>query len=304
MKRRKIVFLMVSAALLLSLAFGVSVQAEEVELVWEYEGDYADEIEVVVEATTKAYPGDDITVAIGGEAQEDLYDVTMDIWIKGSAEEGAERWESDEESVLYGDDLEYGDDFYEEYEFEIPETADPGMMLGHITCEWDIWDADLEDYVTHSFDTAFPMTYLMNKDYEDLQEDYANLQKDYAGLKTNYTDLSSKYNSLQTSYNSLKSDYDSLKTTYNSLKSSYDSLKSEHDTLVSDYVDLQKKYTSLDSEHKTLQGDYDTLESEYEATASELSNYTTYTYALAAATIIFVVTTIIFAVRKPKTVLS
>jgi len=42
------------------------------------------------------------------------------------------------------------------------------------------------------------------------------------------------------------------------------------------------------------------LKSEHEATTIELSNYTTYTYALAITTIIFVVTTIIFAVRKPS----
>jgi len=286
------------AALLLSLASSSNAEAEV--LVWEYKDRYDDEIEVKVYGTVQAYPGDTIDVTVKAEAQEDLNDVDMDIWIEGTKDEGNETWASDKESVVSGD-LDDGEDVEEDFEFEVPETADSGMMVGHISCEWEVeveFEVDTEPYyewVAHSFDIAFPMTYLLNKDYEDLQEDYTELQADY-------TELVSERDKLKTDYTSLKSDYDSLDATYDSLKSSYDPLKSKYDTLVSDYDVLQKNYNSLDSEHKTLLDEYDALKSEHEATTIELSNYTTYMYALAITTIIFVVTTIIFALRRPKTV--
>jgi len=301
MERRKTVVLMVLAtALLLSLASVVRVQAA-VESVWDYDGDYDNEIEVSVRATDIARPGDEITVEIDGEAKEDLANVEMDIWVEGSYEEGTEPWESDTEEVL-SEDLDDGDDFSEEYAFNIPETADPGMIVGHLRCEWEVQvevDTDVYEWVTHSFDVAFPMTYLLGAVTE---EEFEALQEDYAELQAVYTKTITELDKWKNDYTSLKSDYDSLDATYDSLKSSYDSLKSEHTTLVSEKDALQKEYTSLDSEHKTLLDEYDALKSEHEATAGELSNYTTYTYALAITTIIFVVTTIIFAVRKPKTV--
>jgi len=301
METRKVAVLMVLVtALLLSLASVVRVQAA-VESVWDYDGDYDNEIEVSVRATDIARPGDEITVEIDGEAKEDLADVLMDIWVEGSYEEGTERWESDTEEVL-SEDLDDGDDFGEEYAFEIPETADPGMIVGHVRCEWEVeleFEVDTEVYyewVTHSFDVAFPMTYLLGV----TEEEFKALQEDYAELQAVYTELVSERDKWKTDYTSLKSDYDSLTATYDGLKSSYDSLKSERDTLVSEKDALQKEYNSLDSEHKTFLDEYDALKSEREATTIELSNYTTYTYALAITTIIFVVTTLIFAVRKPS----
>jgi len=299
MKRGKIVALMVLVtALLLSLASISNAEAEV--LVWEYKDRYDNEIEVKVYATVQAYPGDTIDVTVKAEAQEDLNDVDMDIWIEGTTDDGNETWASDKESVISGD-LDDGEDVDEDFEFEVPETADPGMMVGHISCEWEVEEVftvdttEVSEWVAHSFDVAFPMTYLLNKDYEDLQEDYAELQ-------TDYTKVISERDKLKTDYNSLKSDYDSLNVTFDSLKSKYDTLESDYKTLLGEKDALQKKYNSLDSEHKALQAEYDALGSEYEATVGELSNYKTYMYALAVTTVIFVITTIIFAVRKPKTV--
>ena len=126
MRSRKIVVLMVLVtALLLPLASGV--QAEEVDLVWEYEGGYDNEIEVSVEATTKASPGDTIDVTVTAEAREDLEDVDMDIWIEGTEDEGDEFWESDAEIVI-NEDLDDGEDVEEDFEFDVPETADFGII--------------------------------------------------------------------------------------------------------------------------------------------------------------------------------
>mgnify|MGYP001047578324 CR=1 FL=1 len=294
MEKRKILALMVlMTTLLLPLASKTSAQIEE-ENVWDYEGTYEDYIAVEVTTPAQAYPGDEITIEVLAEAQEDLEDVVVDIWVVGTLGEGTESWESDVESgVIDVSTLDEGDDETGDCSVEIPEDVDPGLICGYIYCEF----YSMADFETYSFETGFPITYLLGA---ITQEEFEALQEDYAKLQASYTDLSSKYSSLQTSYNSLKSDYDSLKATYDSLKSSYDPLKSKYDTLVSDHDVLQKEYSSLDSEHKTLLDEYDALKSEHEATTIELSNYTTYTYALAITTIIFVVTTIIFAVRKPS----
>lgn len=293
MGMKKVLVLMVLVTALV-LALAPSVQAQDVEEVWDYDGDYDDEIEVYVDATTKADPGDDIEVTVSGEAQDDLENVTMDFWIEGSSEEGDERWESDGEEVLYRDDLEDGDDFDEEFEFEIPVDTDYGMVLGHITCEWD-YPIDTDEFEEHSFDIVFPMTYVLGaiseEDFEELQDDYNDLQDDYTTLIT-------QRDSLQNDLNTLQNDHDSLTATYNSLKSSHDSLQTEYTNLSSSYDDLQVDYNSLNSEHNSLQADYDSLESSYEAATA----YTTYTYILAATTVIFVITTIIFATRKSSSI--
>jgi len=290
--RKNLVLMVLVTALVLALA--PSVQAQDVEEVWDYEGDYDDEIEVTVDATTKADPGDDIEVTVSGEAQDDLENVTMDFWIEGSSEEGDERWESDGEEVLYRDDLEDGDDFDEEFEFEIPVDTDFGMVLGHITCEWDFL-IDTDEYEEHTFDIVFPMTYVQGaiseEDFEELQDDYNDLQEDYTGLIA-------ERDNIQNLYNSLSSDYNSLTDTYDSLQSSHNSLETEYTNLSNSYDDLQGDYNSLNSEHNSLQADYDALELSYEAAAA----YTTYTYILAATTVIFVITTIIFATRKSSSI--
>jgi len=318
MERRKVIALSVLAtALLLSLAPGLIAEVETRRVLSFTEWD----LRVRVYAPYQAYPGDTIEVRATAEAVEELYDVTITIDIFGSKSDaegrlGYDSWE-DDISFVSGVDWEAEEGKDREYDVDIPEDSDPGLVYGQVTAEWTT-AADLED---HTYTESFTITYIMNEDYEnikDLLED-----EGYAGNETGLEDLledydaafserdaaiserdkwKSDYTSLKSDYDSMKSDYDSMKATYDSLKSSYESLESEHATLVSEKDALQKKYNSLDSEHKTLQAEYDGLESEYEATAGELNNYKTYTYALAVATVIFVVTTIIFAVRKPKTV--
>jgi len=311
MGRRKVVALSVLAtALLLSLASGLIAQEETRRVLSFTEWD----LRVRVYAPYQAYPGDTIEVRVTAEAVEDLEDVTITIDIFGSKSDaegrlGYDSWE-DDISFVSGVDWEAEEGKDREYDVDIPEDSDPGPVYGQVTAEWTT-AADGED---HTYAESFTITYIMNEDYEnvkDLLED-----EGYAGNETGLEDLLEDYDAAfserdaaiserdkwKSDYTSLKSDYDSMKATYDSLKSKYDSLESDYKALLSEKDALQKKYNSLDSEHKSLQAEYDGLESEYETTAGELNNYKTYMYALAVATVIFVITTIIFAVRKPKTV--
>lgn len=254
------------------------------------------DLRVRVYAPYQAYPGEEIEVRVTALALEDLDDIYITIDSFGSKseedKEGYDSWE-DDIRFLRGVDWEKDDDKEREYDVKIPEDSDPGLVYGHITAEW---IADGED---HTYAESFPITYVMNKDYEDLQEDFEDLSSEYDELKTNYEDLSSTYSDLLVTYNSLKSGYDSLKATYDSLKSSFDSLKSEQDTLASDYSTLQKTYASLDSDYDSLLADYDALESK---SVSELGTSRNLMYVFVVTTIVFVATSVILLARKPKTV--
>jgi len=297
MERKKIITLMaLLTALLLPLALSVSAAVEE--NVWTYEGYFEDYIAVEVTTPAQAYPGDKIKIEVWVEAQEDLEDVVVDVRVLGTKKNGTVSWESSwQYGVIDVSPLDSGDDDSDDCDITIPTDVDPGVICGYIYCEF----YDVTDDETYYFETGFPITYLLSKAYENLKADYAKLQAENAKLKANYTDITTKYTTLQTTYNTLKSDYDSLTATYTSLKSTYDSLKSENDKLKSDYSALQTKYTTLDTANKKLQGDYTSLESTYKTTSSELSSYTTYTYILAVTTIVFVITTILFALRRSKT---
>jgi len=299
--RSKKILILLSIACLLFLASSSMAMAAETRSVLSFtEWD----LRVRVYAPYQAYPGDTIEVRVTAKALDDLDDITITIDIFGSkskdGEEGYDSWE-DDIRFLSGVDWEEGDDKDKEYAVEIPEDSDPGLVYGHIAAEWTTV-ADGED---HTYAESFTITYVMNKDYEDLQEDYKDLSSKYNKLKTDYDALSSTYSSLMATYNSLKSDYDSLedmKSDYDSLKSSYDSLESEHNTLISDYGALQKKYTSLDSDYKSQLADYEALKSEYETSVGELGTSRNLMYVFVVTTIVFIATSIILFARKPKTV--
>lgn len=251
-------------------------------------------------APYQAYPGDTIEVRVSAEAEEDLDNIYLTIDIFGSkpkeGKEGYDDWE-DDIRVLRGVDWDEGDDKDHKYDVEIPEDSDPGLVYGHITAEW----TTVEDYEDHTYAESFTITYIMNKDYEDLQEDYEDLSSEYDKLKTDYEDLSSTHSDLLATYDSLKSDYNSLNATYDSLKSSHDSLQTDYSELSSNYDALQEDYKSLNSEYNSLLADYEALESEYETSVSELGTSRNLMYVFVVTTVVFIATSIILFMRKPKT---
>jgi len=305
MRRRNIIALSVLVAIFLwSLAPELFAEVETRSVLsFTEEG-----LRVRVYAPYQAYPGDTIKVRVDADALEALADVTITIDIFGSrsknGKEGYDKWE-DGISVVDGVDWEEDEGKDKTYNVDIPSYSDPGLVYGHITCEW----TTVTDDVDHTYAESFTITYVLNKAYEDLQEDYKDLSSKYDKLKVDYDGLSSTYNDLQKTYNSLRSDYDSLRATYEGLNSSYQSLQTDykslqadHSELSSKYDDLETRFSSLDSEHKSLLAEYDDLESRYEATVDELGTFKTYTYIFVLTTIVAIATTIIIALRRPRTV--
>ena len=286
--RRIIVLLVLVTTLLLSLAPSLIAAAEPSR--WEYKNDYDDEIEIEVYAPYEAYPGDEITITVRVEAKEDLDDVTIDLLVVGSKDMGHKRWD-DEISVLDDETLDDGDEEEVDEDLKLPSTLDPGQVYGHIFAEWENEDGEqrYENIYT------FILTYIKHKDYEDLLVEHAELEADYAEL----SDLKEE----------LEADVTEWESKYKTLEDDYESLELSHETLQTDYADLESKYETAISERDAAISERDAAISERnaarlerDATAEELSDYQTYVYILVGTTILFIATTIIFAVRKPKTI--
>lgn len=300
--------ILLSMAFLSFLAFSPVATAAETRRVlrlYRYEG-----IDIRVYAPYQAYPGDRITIRVIVTALEDLEDVTVTIYVFGSKSDaegrvGYDSWD-DEIGVLYMDRLDEDDRVDEYYRLRVPSDSDPGLVYGLIDCAWRVYRTlGWED---RSYRDAFTITYLRNKDYEDLQVDYSDLLDEHNKLVADYDELSGEYSGLLATYNSLKSDYaslraayDSLSSNYGSLKSSYESLQADYSELSSDYDELQGDYNSLNSEYNSLLADYDALKSEYETSVGELSTSRNLMYVFVVTTVAFVATSIILLVRKPKT---
>ena len=131
-------------------------------------------------------------------------------------------------------------------------------------------------------------------DYQSLNATYIELLDAHDELLADYTELNSTYHALLLNYTELLGNYDSLQTNFTSLQSDYNSLNSALN-------DLQEDYDALNALYNNLNATYNDLKSEQEATFSKLNNMRDLMYAFIATTILFIVTTVYFATRKPKT---
>jgi len=298
MNSEKVVALL-SVAFLLFLAFSCSTAVAETRSVFTYT-EYG--ISVKVYAPYRAYPGDYITVRVWVKALVDLDEVTVTITVFGSKSLGYDDWEK-EITALDGVDLDLGEISDDDYKFRVPIDSDPGLIYGHIYCEW------TRAAGAESHDDSFIMTYLKNRAYEDLQVKYNDLLAKYNDLLNKYNRLLADYNALKADYSTLKTSYDKAKSDYNSLKASYDSLKSSNEklqadykTLRSDYDTLQGKFKALDSDYNSLKAEFTDLKSKYEAGVGELGSTRNLMYVFVVTTVVFIATTIIFVVRRPKAI--
>ncbi|MFQ6064187.1 MAG: NosD domain-containing protein [Candidatus Bathyarchaeia archaeon] len=144
--------------------------------------------------------------------------------------------------------------------------------------------------------------------WEDLLNIYIELLGDYQSLNTTYYELQDLYSELLADYNNLISthrdllfNYTGLLGTYDSLQTNYTNLQSDYDSLNSALSDLQEDYDALNALFNNLNASYNELESEQEAAFSRLNTIRDLMYAFIATTMFFIVTTVYFATRKPKT---
>ena len=176
---------------LLTLTFGSIVQfaisEPQTRLAWSYE---SEDILVEVYAPSQAYPGDVVPISVKVNATADLLDVYVILEIFGSKYENCSYWNTTSFSVLWNEDLDAGEGITEKYDLEVPADADPGLVYGHMVWKW--MTLDLQEYSKYD---SFSVTYLKNKDFEELQNEHAELQSTYEELNASYTELKSKHQS-------------------------------------------------------------------------------------------------------------
>jgi uncharacterized protein YdcH (DUF465 family) len=284
---KKAIVLTVATLFLLSLV--LSPTAFATSWGFTYEG-----MNLTVYAPTQAYPGDTITIRVRVEALEDLQSVYVTVWIYGTKSQGYATW-STSISVLNGVDLSSGVVRDENFNKLIPSDVDSGQLYSRTYARWKTYEGWITGWVDRSYDGSFFLTYLKNKAYDDLLTAYNNLLSQYNQKVAQYNDLVDKYNTL-------KSDYDTMKTQRDYWKTEYDSVKSAKDSLQTSYNNLQSKYNSLNSTYTSLLADYNNLKSK--TGVVEPATTTTLNYILALTTIVFLITTVFFATRKPKAKLT
>lgn len=180
--------LSVFALTVISGAVGQSTQ-EETRTVY-YHGEEHGGLLVEVEAPYHVYPGEKINVTVKVRAcTERIYVLYMRLNISGLMNE---RNETLLRSIAISDlepiDLVFNETYQYTYEILIPAEISPGLTYGNIWYEWTCWGVP-----TEISPTGFPVTYVRNKEYEELRNDYQALNSTYWSLQGNYTELESQY---------------------------------------------------------------------------------------------------------------
>jgi hypothetical protein len=147
----------------------------------------------------------------------------------------------------------------------------------------------------------------LRSSYDSLLANYSTLLADEARLLSEHDALLSNYNSLSANYNSLLADYNALTANYNSLLINYNNLYNLYSIFRANYTSLLGSFDSLSSNYNGLRTDYDSLESNYRGlktsydnSLGELALTRDVLYVFVASTIVFVATTLYFALRKLK----
>jgi hypothetical protein len=241
---------------------------------------------VQIYAPWQAYPNNTMTIRIIVDPKEDLMNVTVNLEIYGSMNEGKATWPR-HLVALENRDMDLGEVEDQYFNVSIPESVDPGLLHGHIYCSWKVWRNSSWQEQSIAFFDAHRVTYLRNKPYEDLKVTYNQLLANYSSLLSSYDQLLKDYNYLQTSYNDLEN-------SYNSLQANYNALLTDHNNLQTDYDSLNSTYYNLLSDYSSLQTSFNELKSKYEF-GGETASTLNLMYVFIETTVIFIATTIYFA---------
>lgn len=137
---------------------------------------------VEVYASYQCYPGETINVKVKLEALEDVKNASVTLFIWSSKSEGHNPWGTSF-TVLDVTDFPNGTIKEETYNITIPSNIDPGLTYGILLLNWSVyrstsWEAQWDK-------ASFRLTYVKNRDYEDLQTTYNDLQDKYNSVLSN-----------------------------------------------------------------------------------------------------------------------
>ena len=179
--------LSVFALTVTSGAVGQSTQ-EETRTVY-YHGEEQGGLIIDVEAPYQTYPSEKINLTVKVRACTEICVLYMHLNISGLMNEKNDTLlRSITISDLEGVDLVFNETRQYTYDILIPAEISPGLTYGNIWYEWTFWGTSKE-----ISPTGFPVTYVRNREYEELRNDYQVLNSTYWSLQENYTKLESQY---------------------------------------------------------------------------------------------------------------
>lgn len=177
MRNKTVVILLVPIFLLASIVFNSSVYAVEERKVLSrnYVG-----LGVEVYAPYQGDASESITIRVRVEALEDIKNVSVTLFLWGSKTEGSTPWGTSF-IVLDLTDFPNGTIREEAYNITIPSDIDPGLTYGILFLEWSIYRST--SWESQWDKASFRVTFVRNRDYENLQELYDQLEGELSNLR-------------------------------------------------------------------------------------------------------------------------
>ena len=181
--------------IMLSLALTRSTIAEPEETRTVYQLEYGG-LTIEIKAPYQADLGEKINVTVRVGATENIDVVSLSLSIYGlinETEEDLLGWDDIKElrgPYAAGASVEYV------YNLTIPEDMSPGLTYGTVSCEWEseiisqVLSAKLRLKIPSA---GFTLTYVGNKEFEQLETAYEELNASYWELNSSYTELEEKY---------------------------------------------------------------------------------------------------------------
>jgi len=193
----KKVIIPVLQLIMLSLTLTSNIIAESDETRTIYQLEEYGGLTLEIKAPYQADPGNEINVTLRVEATKEIDVVSFSLSIYGLVNET-------EEDLLGWVDIQEFKGLYTSggareyvYNITIPEDISPGLTYGSISCEWksmEIVSPPLKLELTLRIPSAgFVVTYVGNKEFEQLEMDYEELNASYWELNSTYTELEGDY---------------------------------------------------------------------------------------------------------------
>jgi parallel beta-helix repeat protein len=153
------------------------------------------------------------------------------------------------------------------------------------------WVGDTPYVIDQNNTDRYPLMYPFVPDIDSIRIAYRSLLLDYNELHANFIILNTTYQRQLSDYSELQGNYTSLQNSYNNLQASFAFLNSSYSSLGGNFDSLNSSYINL----KTTLNQYE------QSTQNGLSCAKDSVYILTATTVVLIVATIYFAVRKPGT---
>jgi hypothetical protein len=138
-------------------------------------------VKVEAYAPYDCYPGENISVRIRVEAQEEVKNASVTVFIWGSQSEDHNPW-SASFVALDVEDLPIGMVKEKMHNLTIPSDIDPGLTYGILSLDWHVYRPPSWE---NQWDKAsFRTTYVKNRDYENLQTTHDSVLNELGNIKT------------------------------------------------------------------------------------------------------------------------